>query len=207
VDTCLLQCGLPDHLTAKRGDERIQGGMFSYVSLGQHAPLDHSLRAARKLTDAVLQTLSPEFDALYADSGRSSIATEYILRAPLFQVFYSVRSDRLLVEQIGYNLLFRWYVGLGMDDGDGTAFHGHNRSNKTPESTTDAAARLYKKSYGKELKLSYLGNALVKNSNGLIAAAMATHAGGYADRDSALLMLAEKQKGRSRRITVEADKA
>ena len=90
--------------------------MFSYVSLEQRVPGDHPLRAARKLTDAVLGTLSPEFDALYAASGRPSIAPEYILRALLLQVFYSVRSERLLVEQIDYNLLFRWFVGLGMDD-------------------------------------------------------------------------------------------
>jgi len=71
-------------------------------------------RAVRKLTDTVLGTLSPEFDVLYADSGRPSIAPEYILRALLLQVFYSVRSERLLVEQIDYNFLFRWFVGLGM---------------------------------------------------------------------------------------------
>jgi transposase len=98
-----------------RGDERTQDGMFSYVSLEQRVPADHPLRAVRKLTDAVLETLSPEFDALYAASGRPSIAPEYILRALLLQVFYSVRSERLLVEQIDYNLLFRWFVGLGMD--------------------------------------------------------------------------------------------
>ena len=68
-------------------------------------------------------------------------------------------------------------------------------------------ARLYKKSYGKESKLSYLGHALVENRNGLIAAAMVTHADGYAERDAALLMLQQKQEGRSRRITVGADKA
>jgi len=95
----------------------------------------------------------------------------------------------------------------GSDDGDGTNFHGQKRSNKTHESITDADARLYKKSYGKESKLSYLGHALVENRNGLIAAAMVTHADGYAERDAALLMLAEKQEGRSRRITVGADKA
>ena len=99
-----------------RGDERVQDGMFSYVSLEQRVPVDHPLRAVRKLTDAVLGSLSAEFDALYADSGRPSIAPEYILRALLLQVFYSVRSERLLVEQIDYNLLFRWFVGLGMDD-------------------------------------------------------------------------------------------
>src|SRR5471032_1986688 len=99
-----------------RGDERDQDGMFSYISLEQRVPQDHPLRAVRKLTDAVLRTLSRELDALYADSGRPSIAPGYILRALLLQVFYSVRSERLLVEQIDYNLLFRWFVGLGMDD-------------------------------------------------------------------------------------------
>jgi transposase len=235
-----------------RGDERIQDGMFSYVSLEQRVPMDHPLRGIRKLTDAVLGSLSPEFDNLYKASGRPSIAPEYILRALLLQVFYSVRSERLLVEQIDYNLLFRWFVGLGMDDavwnhavfsknrdrlltsdvaqrffaevnlrakkfmsdehftvdgtliqawasqksfrskdgsddGDGTDFHGQKRSNKTHESTTDPDARLYKKSYGKESKLSYLGHVLVENRNGLIAAAMVTHADGYAERDAALL--------------------
>ncbi len=123
-----------------------------------------------------MRTLSPELDALYADSGRPSIAPEYILRALLLQVFYSVRSERLLVEQIDYNLLFRWFVGLGMDDAvwnhavfsrtapktaPTTAMKrtstARRRSNKTHESTTDADARLYRKSYGKESKLSYLG--------------------------------------------------
>jgi transposase len=98
-----------------RRDERVQDGMFRYVPLEQRVPQDHPLRAVRKLTDAVLGALSPEFDALYADSGRPSIAPEYILRALLLQMFYSVRSERLLVEQIDYNLLFGWFVGLGMD--------------------------------------------------------------------------------------------
>ena len=86
------------------------------MSLEQRVPQNHPLRAVRKLTDAVLRALSPEFDALYADSWRPSIAPEYILRVLLLQVFYSVRSERLLVEEIDYNLLFRWFVGLGMDD-------------------------------------------------------------------------------------------
>jgi transposase len=245
--------------------------MFSYVSLEQRVPADHPMRGVRKLTDTVLQSLSEELDKLYADSGRPSIAPEYILRALLLQVFYSVRSERLLVEQIDYNLLFRWFVGLGMDDAvwthavfsknrerllnsevaqqffaevnqqgkkfmsdehftvdgtliqawasqksfrrkdgsddDGANFHGQKRSNETHASTTDPDARLYKKSYGKESKLSYLGHALVENRNGLIAAAMVTHADGYAERDAALLMLDQRQKDGSRRITVGADKA
>ena len=90
--------------------------MFSYVTLEQRVPREHPLREIRKLTDEVLRSLSAEFDGLYSDLGRRSIAPEYVLRALLLQVFFSVRSERQLVEQIDYNLLFRWFVGLGMDD-------------------------------------------------------------------------------------------
>jgi hypothetical protein len=86
-------------------------------------------------------------------------------------------------------------------------FHGQKRTNETHESTTDPDARLYKKSYGKQSHLAYLGHALVENRNGLIAAAMATQADGYAEREVQLLMLQEKQKGNTQRITVGADKA
>jgi len=99
-----------------RGDERVQDGMFSYVSLEQRVPSDHPLREVRKVTDVVLHTLSPELDALYAEAGRPSIAPEYILRALLLQILFTIRSERLLMEQLDYNLLFRWFVGLGMDD-------------------------------------------------------------------------------------------
>src|ERR1700682_1779053 len=257
-----------------RGDERVQDSMFSYLTLEQRVPPDHPLRKIRTLTDGVLQSLDPEFAKLYAATGRASIAPEYVLRALLLQAFYSIRSERQLVEQIDYNLLFRWFVGLGMDDavwnhavfsknrdrllnsevaqqffaavnqqakrfmsddhftvdgtliqawashksfrandgsdpdgGDGANFHGQKRSNDTHESTTDPDARLYKKSYGKESHLAYLGHALVENRNGLIAAAMATQADGYAEREAALLMLKDKQKGCKRRITAGADKA
>jgi len=94
----------------------------------------------------------------------------------------------------------------GLDD-DGANFHGQKRKNQTHESTTDPDARLYKKSYGKESQLAYLGHALVENRNGLIPAAMATQADGYAEREAALLLLEAKQKGGSQRITVGADKA
>ena len=249
--------------------------MFSYVTLEQRVPEDHPLREIRKLTDVVLRSLDEEFDSLYSASGRPSIAPEYVLRALLLQAFYSVRSERQLVEQLDYNLLFRWFVGLGMDDAvwnhavfsknrdrllttevaqqffaavvqqakrfmsddhftvdgtligawashksfrkkdgpedDGTNFRGQKRTNQTHASTTDPDARLYKKSYGTESKLAYLGHALVENRNGLIAAAMATQADGYAEREAALRMLADQQKGRAgrvpRRITVGADKA
>jgi transposase len=245
--------------------------MFSYVTLEQRVPQEHPLREIRRLTDVVLRSLSAEFEQMYSASGRPSIAPEYVLRALLLQAFYSVRSERQLVEQLDYNLLFRWFVGLGMDDAvwnhavfsknrdrlltsevaqqffaevnqqakrfmsdehftvdgtliqawasqksfrkkdgpddDGTNFHGQKRTNETHESTTDPDARLYKKSYGKESHLAYLGHALVENRNGLIAAAMATQADGYAEREAALLMLQEKQKGNTQRITVGADKA
>src|ERR1700743_2397374 len=254
-----------------RGDERVQDEMFSYVSLEQRVPADHPLREIRKLTDEILRELGGEFDSLYHWTGRPSIAPEYILRALLLQVFFSIRSERQLVEQLDYNLLFRWFVGLGMDakvwnhavfsknrdrlltfnvaqaffeavlqrarrfmsddhftvdgtliqawasqksfrrkdgsDDDGTNFHGQKRSNDTHESTTDPDAQLYRKSNGTESRLAYLGHALVENRNGLIAAAMVTQADGFAEREAALLMLADKQKGGSRRITVGADKA
>jgi transposase len=89
--------------------------MFSYVTLEQRVPQDHPLREIRRLTDLVLRSLNQEFDSLYSASGRPSIAPEYVLRA-LLQMFYTIRSDRQLVEQLDYNLLFRWFVGLGMDD-------------------------------------------------------------------------------------------
>jgi transposase len=99
-----------------RGTERVQDGIFSYVSLEQRVPADHPLRAIRQLTDEVLRSLDSDFDALYAELGRPSIAPEYLLRALLLQVFYSIRSEGLLVEQIDYNLLFRWFVGLSVDE-------------------------------------------------------------------------------------------
>ncbi len=97
------------------GDERVQGGMFSYVTLEQHVPREHRLREIRKLTDELLRSLSAEFDAPHLDLGLRSIAPEYVLRALLLQVFFSVRSERQLVTD-DYNLLFRWFMGLGMDE-------------------------------------------------------------------------------------------
>src|SRR6202522_3816021 len=97
-------------------DQQLQTGMFSYVSLEERIPSDHPLRGVRKLVDAVLAGMSKEFDGLYSEVGRPSIAPERLLRALLLQVFYSVRSERLLMEQLNYNLLFRWFVGLEIDD-------------------------------------------------------------------------------------------
>ena len=250
--------------------------MFSYVTLEQRVPETHPLRAVRNLVDQVLGEMSASFESLYSKVGRPSVPPERLLRALLLQVFYSVRSERMLMEQLDYNLLFRWFVGMEMDEPvwnhavfsknrdrllnqelaqqffsrvkgqasglmsdehftvDGTLieawashksfrrkdedknqpgpdagsdFHGEKRSNETHESKTDPDARLYKKSYGKEAKLSYLGHTLVENRNGLIAGAMATLADGTAERDAALLLVDEMiQRRPSTRITMGATK-
>jgi len=255
-------------------DKQLQAGMFSYVSLEERVRADHPLRSIRKLVDGVLAEMSAQFEGLYAAVGRPSIPPERLLRALLLQVFYSIRSERLLMEQLDYNLLFRWFVGLEIDDevwnhavfsknrdrllnqelaqsffaqvkaqaedllsdehftvdgtlieawaghksfrqkGDtdggpsaGRDFHGEKRRNETHESRTDPESRLYKKSYGQEAKLSYLGHTLVENRNGLIVAAMTTQADGTAERDAGILMLEELTAKRRGRITVGADKA
>ena len=90
--------------------------MFSYVSAELRVPADHPLRAIRTLVDDVLRDMSREFDGLYARVGRPSIPPERLLRAQLLQIFYSIRSERLLMEQLDYNLLFRWFVGMDMDE-------------------------------------------------------------------------------------------
>src|SRR6202049_4801389 len=99
-----------------RGIDHQQSGMFSYISAEQRVPKDHPLRAIRVMVDAALKESSWRFDAVYATSGRPSIAPEKLLRALLLQVLYTVRSERLLMEQLDYNFLFRWFVGLNIDD-------------------------------------------------------------------------------------------
>ena len=248
--------------------------MFTYLSLEERVPANHPLRAIRQLADQVLTEMSAEFDKAYAAGGRPSIPPERLFRALLLQVFYSIRGERMLMEQLAYNLLLRWFVGLDIDDEvwnhsvfsknrdrllnqelaqtffarvkaqaaglmsdehftvDGTLieawashksfqkkdeldpgpdagrdFHGEKRSNETHASKTDPEARLYKKSYGQEARLAYLGHTVVENRNGWIAAAMATQADGTAERDAAILMvkdLTEQQRGH---ITLGADKA
>lgn len=100
-----------------RGDDRQQGAMFSYVSLEQRVPENHPLRPIRAMVDQALVELSLAFEGLYSRVGRPSIPPEKLLRALLLQVLYTIRSERMLMEQLDYNLLFRWFVGLGMDDG------------------------------------------------------------------------------------------
>jgi transposase len=237
--------------------------MFSYLSPESRVRTDHPLRAVREMTDEILEQMSPLFDAMYARCGRPSIAPEKLLRGQLLQMLYSVRSERLLMEEIDYSILFRWFVGLNLDDEvwdatsftknrdrlleaavakeflaqvveqarsrglvsdehftvDGTLleawaslksfqhkeengstppddpgnptvdFHGERRSNKTHASKTDGDALLARKGPGKEAKLSYSGNLLVENRNGLIVNAELLEANGRAERDAALVML------------------
>jgi len=260
-----------------RGADQQQSHIFSYVSPEDRVRKDHPLRAIRAMVDEVLEQLSQRFDAMYSKVGRPSIPPEQLLRAQLLQMLYSIRSERLLMEEMDYNLLFRWFVGLNTDDEvwdatvftknrdrlleadvakeflaqvveqarakaltsdehftvDGTLleawagaksfqpkdkkqppsddpgnptvnFRGERRSNQTHASKTDPEARLARKSAGKESKLSYCGNLLVENRNGLIVDAEVFQANGTAERDAALIML-EKLAGRQP-VTVGGDK-
>lgn len=260
-----------------RGQDHQQSDMFSYLSPEQRVRPDHPLRAIRAMADLALWNLSKRFDAMYSATGRPSIPPEKLLRAQLLQMLYSVRSERLLMEEIDYSVLFRWFVGMNLDepvwdvtvftknrdrllDGDvareflcevvkqahakgltsdehftvdGTLieawaslksfqpkdskqnppddpgnptvdFHGEKRSNETHQSTTDADARLARKGNGKEAKLSYNGNLLTENRNGLIVNTEVFQANGTAERDAALVML-EQLMG-TQRATVGGDK-
>jgi len=252
--------------------------MFSYLSPEQRVRKDHPLRAVRAMTDEILERMSPLFDAMYAEGGRPSIPPEKLLRAQLLQMLYSVRSERLLMEDIDYSILYRWFVGLNLDERvwdattftknrnrlleaavakeflaqvveqaraaglisdehftvDGTLldawaslksfqpkdkqdgpppddpgnptvdFHGQKRSNETHESKTDPDALLARKGRGKEAKLSYNGNLLVENRNGLVVNAELFQANGLSERDAALVML--EQVPGDERITVGGDK-
>jgi transposase len=99
-----------------RGTDVDQGGLFSYLSMEQRVPPTHPLRRIRALLDEALESMSRDFDRVYAEGGRGSVAPERLVRALVLQVLYSIRSERLLCEQLDYNLLFRWFVGLSMDD-------------------------------------------------------------------------------------------
>jgi transposase len=99
-----------------RGTDQQQSHVFSYISPEQRVPRDHPLRPIRTMVDEILKQLSPQFNKMYAKVGRPSIPPEQLLRAQLLQMLYSVRSERLLMEEMDYNILFRWFVGLNMDD-------------------------------------------------------------------------------------------
>ncbi len=117
----------PNHLEGSvpmRGDDPRHDGMFSYITPEARVRSDHPLRPIRRMTDAALERLSPRFDRLYSTMGRPSIPPEKLLRALLLQMLYSIRSERLLMEELDYNILYRWFVGLSLDDAvwDATTF-------------------------------------------------------------------------------------
>jgi transposase len=99
-----------------RGEDLQQSAAFSYVSLEERVPANHPLRPVRKAVDEIFRSMNKEFDGLYATTGRPSIPPERLLRSVLLQIFYSIRSERMLMEQLDYNLLFRWFVGMEMDE-------------------------------------------------------------------------------------------
>jgi transposase len=260
-----------------RGHDHQQAGMYSYLSPEQRVRENHPLRPIRAMADEALTNMSERLDGMCAKTGRPSIPPEQLLRAQLIQMLYSVRSERLLMEEIDYSMLFRWFVGMNLDEPvwdvtvftknrnrllegdvareflaevvrqaeskgltsdehftvDGTLieawaslksfqrkgekkappddpgnpsvdFHGEKRSNQTHESTTDPDALLARKGNGKEAKLSYNGNALTENRNGLVVNTETLQANGTAERDAALLM--RQQIPGTDRVTVGADK-
>lgn len=99
-----------------RGNDERRDGLFSYVRPGSRIPSTHPLRLIRGIADEALTALDAQFAALYSENGRPSIPPEQLLRALLLQAFYTIRSERQLMEQLNYNLLFRWFVGLSVDD-------------------------------------------------------------------------------------------
>ena len=99
-----------------RGTDVHQAGLFSYLSPESRIPKRHPLRPVREMVDIALSELSGQFASMYSDTGRRSIPPEKLLRALLLQILYSIRSERMLCEQLDYNLLFRWFIGLSMDD-------------------------------------------------------------------------------------------
>src|ERR687898_2895202 len=99
-----------------RGDDKICGRLFSYIDLEDRVRADHPLRSIREIANVALAALSGDFAGLYSGNGRPSVPPEKLLRAMLLQAFYSIRSERQLMERIEFDLLFRWFVGLGIDD-------------------------------------------------------------------------------------------
>jgi len=261
-----------------RGTDVQQSGLFSYVSLESRVPDSHPLRGIKVLLDEALAGMSRDFERVYASEGRPSIPPERLVRASTLQILYSIRSERLLCEQLDYNLLFRWFVGLSIDEPvwdhstftknrdrlieakvarkllrrvvrrardarllsnehfsvDGTLieswaavksmrrrdgeddppgpgrnptvnWHGEKRTNETHVSPQDPDAKLFRKGSGHAAKLYYMGHTLMDHRHGLIVDVEVTEADGYAERETALVLL-DRNRSRERR-TVAADKA
>ena len=99
-----------------RGQDQTSGSLVSYIDIEGRVPSKHPLRTIRRIVNDVFVSLSPDFEAMYSRMGRPSIPPEQLLRALLVQAFYTIRSERQLMEQLDFNILFHWFVGLGMDD-------------------------------------------------------------------------------------------
>src|SRR5207253_3256779 len=178
-----------------RGKDEQQLDVFSYVSPEQRVPQDHPLRPLRIMTDEALRELQPRFHKLYAKTGRPSIAPEKLLRA-LLQAWARGKS---------YQRKDARNAVPPDDPGNATVdFHGEKRSNQTHASKTDPDAKMARKGKGKEAKLSYNGNLLVENRNGLIVNTEVFEANGTAERDAALVML--EQIPGTKHVTVGGDK-
>lgn len=260
-----------------RGDVDPQSRMFSYLSPEDRVPANHPLRSIKTYTESALTQIRPLLDGLYSQIGRPSIPPERLLKAQLLIALYSVRSDRLFCETLDYNILFRWFLDMNMEErsfdastfsknrerlacedvalkffdavvrearrlqllsdehfsvdgtlieawaslksfrpknGDGKGpdaggdrdFKGEQRRNDTHASTTDAEARLLRKSAGKESKLCFAGHALMDNRHGLISDVTVTPSVGVTEPQAALQLINRQRRKHLRPVSVGADK-
>src|SRR5229473_2681481 len=200
-----------------RGPDERSEGLFSYVSCEARVPADHPLRPVRAIVDQALEVLSRDFERLYSQQGRPSIAPEKLLRALLLQAFYSVRSERQLMEQLDYNLLFRWFVGLSMDASiwDATVF----TKNRDRLLAGDVAAKFMAAVLSQPRVKRLLSDEHFSVDGTLIEAWASMKsfrpkdgsgeppgAGRNGEREAALALIERHRPGR-RRITLAADKA
>src|SRR5262245_59322019 len=191
-----------------RGSDAVTGAMFSYVDIEARVPAKHPIRVIRRIVNEVLADLDADFAAMYAAIGRPSIAPEKLLRASLLQAFFTVRSERLLMERLDYDLMFRWFVGLGIDDP--VWDHSTFSKNRDRLREADIARRFLKCTLEhREVAplLSYMGHAMTENRHGLVVETGFTQATGTAEREEAKAMIERHSPGSARRLTVGADKA
>jgi len=198
-----------------RGADEQTGALFGYLSPEALVPGDHPLRSIRRLVNVGLETLSPQFDRLYASGGRTSIAPEKLLRALLLQAFYGVRSERQLMQQVTYNMLFRWFIGLSMDAAvwDVTVFTKNRERLLEGDVAMSFLLAVMDDAAVKRLLSSdhfSVDGTLIENRHGLIVDVRTTHATARpirrrAERETAEAMIQAATRGR--RATLGADKA
>ena len=171
----------PNEAEWMRGTDVQQSGLFSYVSLESRVPAGHPLRAIKVLLDEALASMSRDFERVYAREGRPSIPPERLVRAAALQILYSIRSERLLCEQLDYNLLFRWFVGLSIDE----PIWDHSSFTKNRDRLIEArvARKLLRRMVRKAKKAQLLSNELCRARGGPgdarpASLAAAAHGGG-----------------------------